>query len=270
MAVPSPSSPGKSELRAEGLRRRRDFARSLTPELRAELEAELARLVLPHLVGAARRRRLSSAQGRDQPLSDPRPARPTASARLCPGSPDRDARMLWRDGAGDRAEPLGRAPARRRTPRRWRPTSSSSRWCSPTGTAPGSATARAITTARSRICATAGPVFAIGLGWEAQISDAPLPADPWDVPLDAIATPGNGSTAGESRRWRKPAGIFLILLLIAGLVRASSPASRTLIAALALAAEGLVLHRRGNRLDPAAEAAAALDGNGALQMRLPN
>ena len=40
MAVPSPSPESKSELRAEGLRLRRDFARSLTGELRAELEGE--------------------------------------------------------------------------------------------------------------------------------------------------------------------------------------------------------------------------------------
>jgi 5-formyltetrahydrofolate cyclo-ligase len=32
-------------------------------------------------------------------------------------------------------------------------------------------------------------VFTIGLGWEEQILDDPIPADPWDVPLDAIATP---------------------------------------------------------------------------------
>jgi 5-formyltetrahydrofolate cyclo-ligase len=35
----------------------------------------------------------------------------------------------------------------------------------------------------------AGPVFTIGIGWDAQIVDEPLPRDPWDVPLDAIATP---------------------------------------------------------------------------------
>ena len=35
-----------------------------------------------------------------------------------------------------------------------------------------------------------GGVFTIGLGWEPQILDDPIPADPWDVPLDAIATPG--------------------------------------------------------------------------------
>ena len=32
-------------------------------------------------------------------------------------------------------------------------------------------------------------VFTIGLGWEPQILDDPIPADPWDMPLDAIATP---------------------------------------------------------------------------------
>jgi 5-formyltetrahydrofolate cyclo-ligase len=34
-----------------------------------------------------------------------------------------------------------------------------------------------------------GGVFTIGLGWESQILEDPIPADPWDVPLDAIATP---------------------------------------------------------------------------------
>ena len=33
------------------------------------------------------------------------------------------------------------------------------------------------------------PVFTIGLAWERQIVDAPIPADPWDMKLDALATP---------------------------------------------------------------------------------
>src|SRR3546814_11453269 len=49
MAVPSPS---KSDLRIDALGERRAFARSLSAPLRAELEAELARLVLPRLIGA--------------------------------------------------------------------------------------------------------------------------------------------------------------------------------------------------------------------------
>ena len=35
----------------------------------------------------------------------------------------------------------------------------------------------------------AGPVLAIGIGWDSQIFDGELPRDPWDVPLDALATP---------------------------------------------------------------------------------
>jgi 5-formyltetrahydrofolate cyclo-ligase len=34
-----------------------------------------------------------------------------------------------------------------------------------------------------------GRIFTIGLAWESQISESDLPADPWDAPLDAIATP---------------------------------------------------------------------------------
>jgi 5-formyltetrahydrofolate cyclo-ligase len=33
------------------------------------------------------------------------------------------------------------------------------------------------------------PIVTIGLGWESQIVEGPIPADPWDMKLDAIATP---------------------------------------------------------------------------------
>ena len=45
-----------------------------------------------------------------------------------------------------------------------------------------------------------GPVFAIGIGWESQISDAPLPGDEWDVPLDAVVTPREWISC----RWNRP------------------------------------------------------------------
>jgi 5-formyltetrahydrofolate cyclo-ligase len=35
----------------------------------------------------------------------------------------------------------------------------------------------------------AGPVRTIGLAWECQIVANPIPADPWDISLDAVATP---------------------------------------------------------------------------------
>ena len=57
--------------------------------------------------------------------------------------------------------------------------------------------ARAITTARSPTCAQGGrPVTTIGLCWEDQLGDSALPADPWDIKLDAIATPKEWVTCG--------------------------------------------------------------------------
>jgi 5-formyltetrahydrofolate cyclo-ligase len=35
----------------------------------------------------------------------------------------------------------------------------------------------------------AGPVRLIGIGWPLQLLDEPLTPDPWDVPLDAFASP---------------------------------------------------------------------------------
>ena len=63
--------------------------------------------------------------------------------------------------------------------------------------------------------------------------------------------------------WRQPVGIFLILLLIAGWACSSSAPRALIDGAPALGPRPLLSGRR-DRLDPAAEAAAALDGNGAL------
>ena len=187
MAVPSPSS-RKSELRAEGLRRRREFARSLTPDLRAELEAELARLVLPHLIGA----RVVAAY---HPLKDE--ISPAAIlAGLGPGQrfalpwfAHRDAQFLWREG-----------PAREPSPWGVRQPAAGAEALAPDivlvpivladrhGTRIGHGKGhydRALAHLRSG----GARVFTIGLAWESQISEAPIPADPWDMKLDAVATP---------------------------------------------------------------------------------
>lgn len=52
---------------------------------------------------------------------------------------------------------------------------------------------RAITVLRRR-----QPIIAIGIAWECQIAPA-LPADPWDMPLDIIATP---QRLVDCREWR--------------------------------------------------------------------
>ena len=51
MAVPSPSS--KAQIRADALEERRDFARALTPALRADLEAKLARIALDRMLAVS-------------------------------------------------------------------------------------------------------------------------------------------------------------------------------------------------------------------------
>lgn len=188
MAVPSPSPlPSKSGLRAEGLRLRRDFARSLTPELRAELEAALARLVLPRLIGAR-------IVGAYHPLKDEiSPAAILAGLgegqrAALPWFADRDARFLWREGPATEPSPWGvlqpPADAEALAPDIVLvPVVLSDRDGTRIGHGKGHYD-RALAHLRE-----AGPVFAIGLAWENQISGTPIPGDAWDVRLDAVATP---------------------------------------------------------------------------------
>ena len=187
MAVPSPSSPSKSELRAEGLKRRRDFARSLTPELRAELEAKLARLILPHLIGA----RVIAAY---HPLKDeispyPLLERLGAGQRAAlPRFGGRDERMIWREAPAGEPSPWGvlqpPAEAEPLAPDLVIvPLVLADRRGTRIGHGKGHYD-RALAHLRA-----AGPVFTIGVGWESQIVDTLIPPDPWDVPLDVVATP---------------------------------------------------------------------------------
>ena len=186
MAVPSPSL-SKSELRAEGLKRRRDFARSLAPELRGDLEAELAQRVLPHLIEA----RVVAAY---HPLRDE--ISPYAILdRLGPGQQwalpwfaRHDERMIWRAGPATEPSPWGVLQPSAETPPVVPdvvivPLVFADRQGTRIGHGQGHYD-RALAHLRE-----AESVLAIGIGWDAQISDEPLPRDPWDVPLDAIATP---------------------------------------------------------------------------------
>lgn len=192
MAVPSPTPPagriGKAALRTAALAARRDYARALAPAVRAELERKLAEIVLPHLMGA----RIVAAY---HPLADEISPYPIIE-RLAPGQraalpwfADRDARMIWRE-----------APAREPGP--WgvlQPPGSSE------ALAPDLVLAPLVLADRAGIRIGHGkghydralahlrdggrPVRTIGLAWDIQISDETLAPDPWDQPLDAIATP---------------------------------------------------------------------------------
>jgi 5-formyltetrahydrofolate cyclo-ligase len=186
MAVPSPSPP-KSDLRAEGLRLRRDFARSLTGTLRTELEDALARLVLPHLLTARVVAAYHPLRDEISPYSILAGLGDGQRAAL-PWFADRDARMLWREAPATEPSPWGvlQPPpeAEALAPDIVLVPLVLADWH---GTRIGHGKGhydRALAHLRA-----ANPVFTIGLGWESQVVEGPIPADPWDMKLDAIATP---------------------------------------------------------------------------------
>ena len=186
MAVPSPPSP-KSAIRAAALAERRAFARSLAPGLRAELEAKLAEMVLPHLISA----RIVAAY---HPLKDevsPYPivnALGTGQRAALPWFLNRDSKMLFREAPAVEPSPWGvlqpSGEAEALAPDTVLvPLVAADRRGSRIGHGKGHYD-RALAHLRE-----GGPVFTIGLAWEHQILDETLDPDPWDVPLDAIATP---------------------------------------------------------------------------------
>jgi 5-formyltetrahydrofolate cyclo-ligase len=188
MAVPSLSLT-KAELRAEGLRRRRDFAASLTPELRAEFEAALTRNVLPHLAGA---RSIGAYHPLRDEISPLQIVAGLADGQLhgLPWFVDRDSRFLWREGPAAEPGPWGVlqpiADALAVAPDIVLvPLVLVDRHGTRIGHGKGHYD-RALTHLRQ----SGHSVRTIGLAWEAQISDQPLPAEPFDIRLDAVATPG--------------------------------------------------------------------------------
>ena len=184
MAVPSPT---KSELRDQALKARRSYARSLTPELRAHLEVKLAEIVLPHLITAKAIAAYHPLKDEISPYSILERLGEGQRAAL-PWFLDRDARMLFREAPAVEPSPWG--------------------VLQPAGTAEALAPDTVIVPlvladrrgarighgkghydrALSHL-REGGRIFTIGIAWEHQILDDPIPADPWDVPLDAIATP---------------------------------------------------------------------------------
>jgi 5-formyltetrahydrofolate cyclo-ligase len=186
MAVPS--LPSKSERRSSALAARRDFARSLAPELRAELELKLSEIVLPHLIGA----RVVAGY---HPLKDevsPYPILDRLGAgqqAVLPWFADRDARMIWRTAPAVEPSPWGVL----------QPAASAEALPPDLVLVPLVAADRAGTRighgkghydrALAHLREGGLPVKTIGLAWETQIIDGLLEPDPWDQPLDAIATP---------------------------------------------------------------------------------
>lgn len=188
MVVPSPSPPGKPALRDEALARRRAYARSLEPGVRAELESKLAGIVLPRLVTA----RIVAGY---HPLKDEISPyaileRLGAGQRAAlPWFLGRDSRMLFREAPATEPSPWGvlqpAAEAEALAPDVVLvPLVAADRRGTRIGHGKGHYD-RALAHLREGT-----GVLTIGLGWDSQILDDPIPADPWDMPLDAIATPG--------------------------------------------------------------------------------
>jgi 5-formyltetrahydrofolate cyclo-ligase len=185
MAIPSLT---KSAMRSRALEQRRLYARSLAPGLRDELEAKLAERVLARLADA----RVVAGY---HPLKDE--ISPYAiierlgggQRAVLPWFLDRDSRMLFREAPAVEPSPWGvlqpAASAEALAPDVVLvPLVAADRDGRRIGHGKGHYD-RALSHLRQ-----AGAVYTIGIAWEHQILDEPIDADPWDVPLDAIATPG--------------------------------------------------------------------------------
>jgi 5-formyltetrahydrofolate cyclo-ligase len=188
MAVPSPFTPDKPALRREALERRRAYARSLAPEVRAELELKLAGIVLPRLISARIVAGYHPLKDEISPYSILDRLGEGQRAAL-PWFLDRDSRMLFREAPAVEPSPWGvlqpSAEAEALAPDTVLvPLVAADRQGARIGHGKGHYD-RALSHLRE-----GGRVFAIGITWETQILAEPIPADPWDVPLDAIATPG--------------------------------------------------------------------------------
>lgn len=175
-------------MRGRALDARRSYARALTGELRAELEAKLARIVLPHLTGA----RVVAGY---HPLRDEISPYPILEAlddgqrAALPWFAGHDARMIFRAAPAAEASPWGVL----------QPSAGADTLAPDVVLVPlvlGDRRGIRIghgkghyDRALAHLRDGGATVRTIGLAWEAQISDEPIPADPWDMKLDAIATP---------------------------------------------------------------------------------
>lgn len=184
MAVPPPT---KAERRAEALARRVDYARSLTGKVRAAMEARFVARLAERLDGA---RIIGSyhpmrAEISAMALPDMLPGKTFAF----PWFAARDAVMMFREGPVSVAgvwgilQPALDAPA----------------------AAPDAVVVPLVLADRAgnrighgkghydralaNLRAASHKVRLIGAAWDLQVSDLPITPDPWDIALDAIATP---------------------------------------------------------------------------------
>lgn len=178
----------KDQIRSDALLRRHAYASALWPATRVSLEAQLARIVIPHLLGA----KVVAAYHPMRDEINPYPileGLEEGQVAALPWFADRDSRMIFRESPVDTPGPWGLLQPAAESP----------------AVAPDLVLVPLVAADRSggRIGHGKGhydralahlrdsghAVRTIGIAWEFQILKDPIPADPWDQPLDAIATP---------------------------------------------------------------------------------
>lgn len=187
MVVPSPSSLGdKVALRAEFRAQRRAYAASLTPKTRKALETDLAAALEPFLLAGNVVAAYQPMKDEISPLPALDRARALGKVTALPAFAARDARMTFHAGEATEAGPWGILQPRLDGP----PLQPDLLLiplvgCDPHGNRIGMGQGhydRALEGLRST-------ARLIGIGWDFQLLEEPIAADPWDQPLDAFASP---------------------------------------------------------------------------------
>lgn len=188
MVVPSTSSPpaDKAALRADLRARRRAYAQSLVPETRIALEAALARAIEPVLLGAQIVAAYQPMKDEISPLTILSRARALGKETALPAFAARDSRMTFHSGEASEPGPWGLLQPPLATPPLTPdllliPLVGCDRMGNRIGMGQGHYD-RAIAGLRAN-------ARLVGIGWDFQLLDEVIAADPWDQRLDAFASP---------------------------------------------------------------------------------
>lgn len=187
MAVPSPSlPPSKASLRAELREKRRSYAASLSPDTRAALEAELARLLEPLLFAARVVAAYQPMRDEISPLAALDRAAALGKETALPVFAERDSRMTFRAGGASEPGPWGLLqPPLSAPPLTPDLVLVPLVGCDPRGNRIGMGQGH-----YDRALAGLRPnARLVGLGWDFQLLKEELDPDSWDQPLHAFASP---------------------------------------------------------------------------------
>lgn len=188
MAVPSPSPTqiDKPALRAELRARRRDYAQSLAPETRKALEANLVAALEPLLFAARVIAAYQPMKDEISPLGVLARAHELGRETALPAFVARDSRMTFRFGEATEPGPWGLLQPPLSSPPLdpdliLIPLVACDRHGNRIGMGQGHYD-RALDGLRAK-------ARLVGIGWDFQLLDRPIAADPWDQRLDAFASP---------------------------------------------------------------------------------